>query len=97
MIRQVYGDAAISSFEWRTLFKSGRTSLEDDNERSGRPLTSSTPENIETFQQLVHDDRPRTIHNIAAIVGVCYRTVQAILTCDLHVRHVAAKFVPTAR
>ena len=42
----------------------------------------------------VHEDRRRTIKEIAAIVNVSYGTVQTILTCDLNVHRVAAKFGP---
>ena len=80
-------------FEWHTRFKRGRTSLEDD-ERSGRPSTSSTPKNVETILWLVREDRRRTIKDIAAIVNVSYGTVQTILTCDLNMHRIAAKFMP---
>jgi transposase len=96
MIRRAYGNEAMSRvmcFEWHTCFKRGRTSLEDD-ESSGRPATSSTPKNVETIRRLAHEDRRRTIKNIAAIVNVSYGTVQTILTCDLNTHRVAAKFVP---
>jgi len=66
----------------------GRTSLEND-ERSGRPSTSSTPKNVETIRWLVHEDRRRTIKDIATIVNVSYRTMQTILMCDLNTHHVA--------
>jgi len=49
---------------------------------------------VETIQQLVHEDCRRTIKDIAEIVKVSYRTVQTILTCDLNMHRVAAKFVP---
>jgi len=96
MIRRAYGNEAMSRarcFEWHARFKRGRTSLEDD-ERSGRPSTSSTPKNVETIRRLVHENRRRTIMDIAAIVNVSYGTVQTILTCDLNMDRVAAKFVP---
>jgi metal-dependent amidase/aminoacylase/carboxypeptidase family protein len=54
---------------------------------------SSTPKNVETIWRLVHEDRRRTIKDIAAIVNVSYGTVQTILTCDLYMHPVAAKFV----
>jgi len=96
MLRRAYGNEAMcraTCFEWHARFKRGRTSLEDD-ERSGRPSTSSTPKNVETIRWLVHEDRRRTIKEIAAIVNVSYGTVQTILTCDLNMHRVAAKFVP---
>ena len=96
MIRRVYGNEAMSHvrcFEWHACFKRGRTSLED-NKRSGRPSTSSTPKNVETIQRLVREDCRRTIKDIAAIINVSYGTVQTILTCDFNMYRVAAKFVP---
>ena len=76
-----------------TRFKRGRTSLDDD-ERSGRPSTSSTPKNVETIRRLVHEDRRITIKHIVTIVNASYGTVQTILTCDLNKHRVAAKFIP---
>jgi len=76
-----------------TRLRRGRTSLEDD-ERSGRPSKSSTPKNVETVRRLVYEDRRRTINDIAVIVNVSYGTVQTILTCDLNMHRVAAKFMP---
>jgi len=95
MKRCAYGNEAMSCarfFEWHVHFKRGRTSLEDD-ERSGRPSTNSTPKNVETIRRLVHEDRRRTIKDIAAIVNVSYGTVETILTFDLNMHCVAAKFV----
>ena len=96
MLRHVYGNEAMSHvtcFEWHARFKRGRTSLEDD-ERSGRLSTSSTPTNVETIRWLVHEDRRITIKEIAAIVNVSYGTVQTILTRDMNMHRIAAKFVP---
>jgi hypothetical protein len=67
MIRRAYGNEAMSCarcFEWHTHFKRGRTSLEDD-ERSGRTSTSSTPKNVETIRQIMHEYSRRTIKDIA--------------------------------
>ena len=79
-------------FSWNVRFKRGRTSLED--EMSGRPSTSSTPKNVEILWRIVHEDHWRTIKGIAAVVTVSYGTVQTILTCDLNMHRIAAKFVP---
>jgi hypothetical protein len=80
-------------FKWHACFKRGRTSLKD-YESSGQTSMSSTPKNVETIQRLVHEDSRRTIKDIATIVNVSYGTVQTILTCDLNMYLVAAKFVP---
>jgi hypothetical protein len=96
MKRPAYGNEAMSRarcFEWHTRFKRGGTSLGDD-ERSGRPSTSSAPKNVETIRRLVHEDRRRTVKDIPAIVNVLHGTVRTFLTCDLNMHRVAAKFVP---
>jgi hypothetical protein len=55
-------------FEWHSCFKAGRVSVED--ERSGRPSTSKTTENVEKIRELIHEDRRRTIHELADTVGM---------------------------
>jgi len=49
---------------------------------------------VETIRQFVHEDRLRTIKDIAAMINVSYGTVQTIFTCDLNMHRVAANFVP---
>jgi histone-lysine N-methyltransferase SETMAR len=96
MLQQVYSDEAMSrtqTFEWHRHFKGGRMSLEDD-EQSGRPSTSIILKYVEQIRELVHEDRRRMINDIADIVGVSYGSVQTILTLELNMRHVTAKFVP---
>ena len=96
MLQHVYGNEAMcraTCFEWHARFKRGRTSLEDD-ESSGRPSTSSTPTNVETIRWFVHEDYRITIKEIAAIVNVSHGTVQTILTRDMNMHRIAAKFVP---
>jgi len=44
------------TFQWFSRFKAGRTSTQDD-ERSGRPVSSSTPEMIERVRQFIREDR----------------------------------------
>jgi hypothetical protein len=52
---------------------------------------------VERIQELMHADRWRMISDIADIVGVSYGAVQTILTLELNMGRVAAKFVtPTA-
>jgi hypothetical protein len=41
-------------------------SVEDD-ERSGRPSTSKTTENVEKIRELIHEDRRQPIHELADI------------------------------
>jgi hypothetical protein len=68
-------------------------SVEDD-ERSGRPSISKTIENVEKNRELTHEDRRRTIHELADTVVISYGVCQEILTENLNMRRIAAKFVP---
>jgi histone-lysine N-methyltransferase SETMAR len=96
MIRRAYGNEATSHvrcFEWHARFKIGRTSLEDD-ESSGRTSTSLIPTDVETIRPQFNEHRRRAIKDIAAIVNVSYGTVRTILTCDMNMYRVGAKFIP---
>ena len=46
------------------------------------------------MRELIRANRHVTIHELSVEVGTSYGTCQAILTQDLNVRRVAAKFVP---
>jgi len=75
------------TFQWFSWFKAGRTSI-DDNERSGRPVSSSTPEMIERVHQIIREDRRRTIDEVSMLVGISHGTYHKILTEDLEMRHI---------
>jgi ribosomal protein S25 len=63
-------------------------SVEDD-ERSGRPSTSKTTENVERIQELVNEDRHQTMHELADTVGISYGVCQEILTENLNMSCIA--------
>ena len=59
MIVQVCGDNAMKKtavYKWVKHFSDGRESVTDE-ERSGRPATSRTEENIAEFRQIVCENR----------------------------------------
>jgi hypothetical protein len=59
MLTEAYGTDAMnksSVFEWHKRFKEGRDDVKDD-ERTGRPKTHQTDENVEKVRKLVHSDR----------------------------------------
>lgn len=96
MLKEAFGDLAMSkskTFLWYKRFKEGRTSIYDD-ERSGRPSTGVTLENIGKVRDIIRVDRRQTIHDVCDIVGMSYGTVQRILADVLYMRRIAAKFVP---
>lgn len=96
MLQQAYGDDAMSRarcFDWHSRFKNGRTSLDDD-ERSGRPSTSTSPETVHEVERIVLEDRRTTICEIADQLEISFGSVQSILTSNLGMHRVAAKFMP---
>ena len=74
-------------------FSEKRESVTDE-ERSGRPATSRTEENIAKLCQIVHENRQPTVRSIAEQVNIDRETVRKILTEELDVRKVCAKMVP---
>ena len=57
------------TFQWFSRFKAGRTSTDDD-QRSGRPVSNSTPEMIERVYQIVRKDCRRTTDEVSMLVGL---------------------------
>ena len=74
-------------------FAEGRESVTDE-ERSGRPATSRTEENIANVLQIVCANRRLTVRSIAEQVNIDKETVRKILTEDLGMRKLCAKMVP---
>lgn len=96
MLQLAYKEAALSrsrTFEWHKRFKKGRESTQDDH-RSGRPKTSKTEGNIEVVKEKILSDRRLTIREVADDTDLAFATVQSILTEDLGMRRVSAKFIP---
>jgi hypothetical protein len=96
MLQEAFEDNAMSqskTFLQYKHFKDGQTSV-DDNVRSGRPLTSTTPENIAKVHEAILADYRPTIHNVCEMVGMSYRTVQCTLVDNLNMRRISVIFVP---
>lgn len=96
MLKTAYkGDALGKTqvFEWFSRFKSGEMSIEDQA-RSGRPSTARTDENVKKIHEIILEDRRQTIEEVTERSGVTWSSVQRILSEDLGMRRVAAKFVP---
>ena len=75
-------------YEWCKRLKDVRLSLEDEV-RCGRPITSSTPENVKLLKDL--DEQPRTsLRLLSEATGLSKDTIRHILTRDLGLW----KFVP---
>ena len=82
LIQQSFGDQSLSRtqvFQWHARFRTRRTSVDDD-EHTGRPTSCTTPETVARIQELIRQDRRRTIRDIAEEVEVGYGTCQRVLT-----------------
>jgi len=69
---QVYEDNArkkTAVYKWVKRFSEGRESV-TDVERSGRPATSRTEENIAKIRQIVRENRQLTVRSIAEQVNI---------------------------
>jgi len=80
-------------YKWVKHSSEGRESV-TDKERSERPATSRTEENIAKFRQIVRENRRLTVRSIAEQVNVDREAVRKILIEDLDMRKVCAKMVP---
>ena len=80
-------------YEWYKRFQDGREDVEDD-ERPGRPSTTTTDENVKKMKQMVMNDRRITIREVADDVGISIGLCHVIFSNVLGMKRVAAKFVP---
>jgi len=94
-IQQAFGYDAMSITrikEWYNRFKGGSTSV-DSEPRHRRPSTSRNDNVINQVRTLLMPDRRITLRELADEVGVSIGSVHTILTADLGLRRVSAKFV----
>ena len=95
MLNTTYGDVAMkraTCFRWHKRFKNGRLSVEDD-ERSGHPSTSTDDPHIDEINTLVRAKRRLTVRQLAEECGISVGSCHHILTEELKMHRVAAKFV----
>jgi len=96
MLVQVYRDNAMKKtavYKWVKRFSEGKESVTDE-ERSGRPATSRTEENVAKVRQIVRENHWLPVRSIAEQVNIDRETVRKISTEDLDMRKMCAKTVP---
>jgi len=72
MLVQVYWANSMKKtavYKWVKRFPEGRESVTDE-ERSGRPATSRTEENVAKIRQIVHENPQLTVRSLAEQVNV---------------------------
>jgi transposase len=96
MLKIAFGEEAMCTTqtnEWWKRFKEGRTSVDDDP-RSGRPSTSKTDDNVAKVREVLRSNRRLTVRAVAEEVSISKTVCREILTENLGMHRIAAKFVP---
>lgn len=96
MMQTAFGDECMGITqikEWYSRFKSGRTSVDSDP-RMGRPSTSKSVHNIEQVRLAIEKDRRLTVRELEDDLGLPKSTIWEIITSNLGMKRVCAKFIP---
>ncbi|UYV82490.1 hypothetical protein LAZ67_21002496 [Cordylochernes scorpioides] len=96
MLTVAYGEATldqINVYRWYKMFSEGREYVNDD-ERAGRPSTSTTDEKIDEVEKMILANRRITVREVAEDLYISIGSCHSIFIIDLGMRRVAAKFVP---
>ena len=96
LLQQAYGEDAMGRTQvsdWFRRFKEGRTSVESDP-HSGRPSIWRNEEMIAKVRTFIRNNRRMTVRESADGCGISVGLCDVILTDDLHVKRVCAKYVP---
>ena len=96
MLQTAYGDDTMkraTCFKWHARFKDGRQSI-TDNERPGRPSTSTDDSHVDKINTMVRENRRLTVRELAEECEISVGSCHEILTAKLKMHRVAAKFVP---
>ncbi len=79
---------------WFHRFQNDPNRSCSDEPHRGRPRSARTPAAINSVQAAVQQDRRKSIKDIANEAGTSWSTAQRILKKELHLRHLAPKFIP---
>jgi histone-lysine N-methyltransferase SETMAR len=80
-------------YKWFERFPDSAESTEDEH-RSGRPSTSTTDENVSKINEMIRANRRLTIRKISNALNISFSSVKLVLTKNVNMRRVSAKFVP---
>ncbi|UYV64880.1 hypothetical protein LAZ67_3002255 [Cordylochernes scorpioides] len=96
MLTVAYGEATLDRsnvYRWYKMFSEGREDVNDE-ERAGRPSTSTTDEKINEVEKIILANRRITFREVAEDLNISIGSCHSIFINDLGMRRVAAKFVP---
>ncbi|UYV79244.1 hypothetical protein LAZ67_17001721 [Cordylochernes scorpioides] len=96
MLTVEYGEATLNRsnvYRWYKMFSEGREDVNDE-ERVGRPSTSTTDEKINEVEKMILANRRITVRKVSEDLNISIGSCHSIFINDLGMRRVAAKFVP---
>ncbi|UYV81649.1 hypothetical protein LAZ67_20001803 [Cordylochernes scorpioides] len=96
MLTVAYGEATLDRnnvYRWYKMFSEGREDVNDE-ERAGRPSTSTTDERINEVEKMILANRRITVREVAEDLNISIGSYHSNFINDLGMRRVAAKFVP---
>ncbi|UYV80763.1 hypothetical protein LAZ67_19001657 [Cordylochernes scorpioides] len=96
MLTVAYGEATLDRsnvYRRYKMFSEGREDVNDE-ERAGRPSTSTTDEKINEVEKMILANRRITVREVAEDLNISIGSCHSIFINDLGMRRVAAKFVP---
>ncbi|UYV76701.1 hypothetical protein LAZ67_14001825 [Cordylochernes scorpioides] len=96
MLTVAYGEATLDRsnvYRWYKMFSEGREDVNDE-ERAGRPSTSTTDEKINEVEKMIMANCRITAREVAEDLNISNGSCHSIFINDLGMRRVAAKFVP---
>ena len=94
--KSVHGNVAVSMSiicRWMKILKSGNLSVENAP-YSGRPKSAMTKMIVDAVKSMVTEDARYTVWNIAKSLGMSSGTVHKILTEELNLQKISARWVP---
>lgn len=74
-------------------FKDGRENVED-KQRSGHPLMTISDQNVPRVKEVLDSNQRLNVRMIADIVELPKTNVHKIISENLHMKKICAKFVP---
>lgn len=95
-LQTVIGDnftARTRTFEWLSQFKRGWTSV-DGRDRQSSPSIGRTDVTVQKVGNIINEDRPSPMSEIAGRLGPSYVTCQGILREGFNVWKICARFMP---
>ncbi|UYV72121.1 hypothetical protein LAZ67_9001875 [Cordylochernes scorpioides] len=96
MLTVAYGEATLDRsnvYRWYKMFSEGREDVNDE-ERAGRPSTSTTDEKINEVEKMILANRGITVREVAEDLNISIGSCHSIFINDLGMRRLAVKFVP---